>query len=107
MFGLSCRASPLFATTPPFTLRHGPLPMRSRALTAACPPAAGVLRYARQVPPAPVAFASDWQRAPPPVGPPRSAPSPGFEPRKKLMADCCACAAPPALIAATHSAVSN
>src|SRR5205823_6899570 len=49
MFGLSCRSLRSFATTTPFEFFHGPRPMRSRALTAGWPPAAVVLRYARQL----------------------------------------------------------
>src|SRR5688572_29760447 len=58
----------------PFTLCHGPLPMRSRAFTASAP---CVLRYARHVrPPAPTAVASAWQCASAPASPPRLPPLP-------------------------------
>src|SRR6478735_2150421 len=50
------RSATSFATTTPFAFCHGPLPMRSLALTAPDP---CVLRYARHVlPPAPAAVAS-------------------------------------------------
>ena len=39
-----CRSSTFWATTSPLAFRHGPLPTRSRALTPAAPPGAGVLR---------------------------------------------------------------
>src|SRR3954452_6968614 len=106
MFGLPCSSSTSFATTTPFALRQGPLPIRSRAFTAACPSAPAVLRYARHVfPPAFASFASAWQRASAPVRPPRSPPLPGLVARKKLMPESCPCAAPPTAIAATHSAL--
>src|SRR3954470_23863040 len=52
-------SSPRFcATRCPRWLYHGPLPMRSRALTALAP---WVLRYACHItPPRPAAAASDW-----------------------------------------------
>src|SRR5207244_10770363 len=43
-----CRSSTLLATVTPLALRHGPLPMRSRAFTPASPAGNVVLRYARQ-----------------------------------------------------------
>src|SRR5215204_2706560 len=43
-----CRSAALLATTAPLAFCHGPLPMRSRALTPASPPGAVVLRYAFQ-----------------------------------------------------------
>src|SRR3954469_22416950 len=70
-----CSSARLLATTTPFALRHGPLPMRSRALTALAP---CVLRYACHVlPPAPAAAASAWQCWSAPASPPRSPPLPG------------------------------
>src|SRR5690348_10224038 len=46
--------------------------MRSRALTAGCPPVACVLRYARHVrAPAPAAAARSWQILSAPASPPR------------------------------------
>jgi hypothetical protein len=39
-----CSSSTLLAISSPLALRHGPAPMRSRASTAAAPPAAWVLR---------------------------------------------------------------
>src|SRR5215470_19549259 len=58
----------------PLAFFHGPLPIRSRALTASAP---CVLRYARQVlPPAPAACASVWHCWSAPARPPRSAPFP-------------------------------
>ena len=39
-----CRSATLVATVTPLALTHGPLPMRSRALTAGRPSAATVLR---------------------------------------------------------------
>src|SRR4051812_17671188 len=104
MLGLPCSSSTSFATTTPFALRHGPLPIRSRAFTAACPSAPVVLRYARQVfPPAFASFASAWHRASAPASPPRSPPLPGLVARKKVMPESWACAAPPIVIAARHS----
>src|SRR4029077_8424100 len=106
MFGFACSSSTSFATTTPFALRHGPLPIRSRAFTAAFPSAPGVLRYARHVfPPAFASFASAWQRASAPISPPRSPPLPGLVARKNVMPESCACVAQPAVIAATHSAL--
>src|SRR6187549_890947 len=65
----------LLAMTKPLAFFHGPLPIRSLALT---PPAPCVDRYARQVlPPAPTACASAWQCASAPARPPRSPPLPG------------------------------
>src|SRR5689334_20545868 len=68
-------SSPRFcATRCPRALYHGPLPIRSRALTAPDP---CVLRYACHVAePRPAAAASDWQCASAPASPPRFAPSP-------------------------------
>jgi hypothetical protein len=67
----------LFATTTPFALRHGPLPMRSRALVPASPPGWVVLRYAFQfVRLEPASLASALQCASAPSSPPRSAPLP-------------------------------
>src|SRR5262249_57390855 len=43
-----CRSSTLLAIVTPLALIHGPLPMRSRALTPASPPGAVVLREACQ-----------------------------------------------------------
>src|SRR5882672_4318842 len=72
-----CSSDTLFATTTPFALRHGPLPMRSRAFTPASPPGSVVLRYACQlVAFAPAALASALQCASAPSRPPRSAPLP-------------------------------
>src|SRR5262249_51573267 len=91
------RSSTLWAITSPLAFFHGPAPMRSRALTAAAPSTACVLRYACQVwLPAPAPCASDWQCASAPWRPPRSAPLP--EPAlvtKNVILFCCACAAPP------------
>src|SRR5215813_5420808 len=95
-----------FAITSPLVFRQGPLPMRSRALTAPDP---WVLRYACHVlPPAPAAWASVWQVLSAPARPPRSAPFP--EPAlvmKKLMLDACACAtaAPPSHISASETRI--
>src|SRR5262245_28346215 len=70
-----CRSSTLFATTTPLAFCHGPLPMRSRALTPAAPPGSVVLRYARQlVCVEPAALARAAQCASAPSSPPRSAP---------------------------------
>ena len=44
LFSGPCRSSTLLAMTAPLALRHGPAPMRSRALTAAVPPMALTLR---------------------------------------------------------------
>ena len=44
LFASEWRSSTLFATTTPLTFCHGPLPMRSRALTPAAPPGSVVLR---------------------------------------------------------------
>src|SRR6185436_2615889 len=72
-----CSSATLLATTTPLALRHGPLPMRSRALTPASPPGAVVLRYAFQpVIFEPAALASALQCASAPSSPPRSAPLP-------------------------------
>src|SRR5205823_10832371 len=72
-----CRSSTLLATTTPLALRHGPLPMRSRAFTPASPPGAVVLRYAFQLMRLePAAPASALQCASAPSRPPRSAPLP-------------------------------
>src|SRR5205814_9604770 len=72
-----CSSATLFATTTPFALRQGPLPIRSRALTPASPPGAVVLRYAFQfVRFEPAALASELQCASAPSRPPRSAPLP-------------------------------
>src|SRR5262245_44002557 len=55
-----CSSSTLRAINLPSKLYHGPLPMRSRALTAGSLPLVVALRYARQVRlPAPAAVASD------------------------------------------------
>src|SRR5262245_22157207 len=55
-----CRSATFHAISCPLALYQGPLPMRSRALTGPCVPAATVLRYARHVRlPAPAAAASD------------------------------------------------
>src|SRR5215831_8277298 len=55
-----CSSATLLAMTTPLALRHGPVPMRSRALTAGPPGPACVLRYARQTRlPEPAAVASD------------------------------------------------
>src|SRR5216110_272073 len=72
-----CRSATLLATTTPLALRHGPLPMRSRAFTPASPPGNVVLKYARQfVCFEPAALASARQCASAPSRPPRSAPLP-------------------------------
>src|SRR5437868_2367064 len=80
-----------FAMTTPLAFCHGPVPMRSFALTA-CGPC--VLRYACHVwLPAPAAVASDWQSLSAPSRPPKSAPLP--DPvlvTKKLMFAACDCA---------------
>src|SRR6185369_15712213 len=69
-----CSSATSLAITSPFAFFHGPLPMRSRALTAPCP---CVLRYACHVlPPAPAAAASDWHCLSAPSSPPRSPPLP-------------------------------
>src|SRR5689334_10652504 len=84
----------------PFTLYHGPLPMRVFASTVL------VDRYACQVlPPAPTACASDWQCASAPAKPPKLPPLPGFVlETKKLMFAAGACAsATPTLSARTAS----
>src|SRR5215470_8626655 len=94
-----CKSSTFCATTVPFAFCHGPLPIRSRALMA--PPAALVLRYARQVLlPAPAVCANFWQCRSAPSSPPRSAPLPGpVLVTKKLISGacgtCCACMLPP------------
>src|SRR2546430_13892635 len=49
LFESEWRSSTLFATPTPLAFCHGPLPMRSRALTPAAPPGSVVLRYARQL----------------------------------------------------------
>src|SRR4029077_6210563 len=83
MFGFACSSSTSFATTTPFALRHGPLPIRSRAFTAAFPSAPVVLRYARHVfPPAFASFASVWPRASAPVPPLRRARAARAPPRQ-------------------------
>src|SRR5688572_30683769 len=84
----ACRSSTLRAISSPFAFFHGPLPIRSRALTLS------VLRYARHSRcPAPAAFASAWQCRSAPSSPPRSAPLPGPAlVMKKVMSFCCACA---------------
>src|SRR5689334_14479542 len=69
-----CRSATLVATTTPFAFCHGPLPMRSRALTA---PEPLVLRYARHVRPGPAAptdAARCSHSASAPERPPRFAP---------------------------------
>src|SRR5688572_10946345 len=69
-----CSTPWLAEITWPRKLCHGPLPIRSRALTA---PAPCVLRYARHTAsPCPAALASAWQCASAPASPPRFAPSP-------------------------------
>src|SRR5689334_7103532 len=45
---LPCSSLRLLPITTPLALRHGPVPMRSRAFTAGPPAPACVLRYARQ-----------------------------------------------------------
>src|SRR3954447_1669983 len=89
-----CRSATSLAITAPLAFCHGPLPMRSRALTAGLPSAAWVERYARQVLlPAPPAWASFWHCASAPSRPPRSAPLPGpLEVTKNVMSADCACA---------------
>src|SRR5215510_5590362 len=90
-----CRSATLVAITAPLAFCHGPLPMRSRALTG--PPCAPwlVLRYARQVlPPAPAACASCWQCASAPARPPRSAPLPDPTLVMKKVMLFCACPLP-------------
>src|SRR4051794_985014 len=81
----------------PLELYQGPGPIRSRALTAGCPLAAVVLRYARHVrvaaPAAPDAFASAAQCASAPASPPRLAPSP--LPTLVTKKPICVAAAPP------------
>src|SRR5688572_1381076 len=70
-----CRSATLSATLTPLALCHGPLPMRSRALT---PPDPVVLRYARHfLPPAPAPLARPWQCLSAPARPPSLAPLPG------------------------------
>src|SRR5688572_25641356 len=72
------RSATDLATTTPFVFIHGPLPMRSRALTAGWPAAAAALKYARHVRlPAPAAAASVWHCLSAPASPPRFAPLPG------------------------------
>src|SRR5262245_40520392 len=72
-----CRSATLVATTTPLALRHGPLPMRSRALTPAAPFGSVVLRYAFQlVRLEPASLARVLQYASAPSSPPRSAPLP-------------------------------
>src|SRR5262252_6676539 len=74
---MPCNSSRSEAIKTPFALYQGPLPMRSRALTADPPPAALVLRYARHVRlPAFTAFARAWQILSAPSSPPRLAPLP-------------------------------
>src|ERR1700761_6105620 len=66
------RSSTFLAISTPLALTHGPLPMRSRALTPGWVGVELVLRYARHVlPPAPTAVASFWQCASAPARPPR------------------------------------
>src|SRR3979411_73828 len=58
LFLSPCRSATFSATRTPLALYQGPLPMRSRALTAVWVPEAVVLRYACQVRlPAPTAAA--------------------------------------------------
>src|ERR1700722_10935276 len=72
-----CRSSTFCATTSPLKFCHGPLPMRSRALTGTLGGTELVLRYARHVLlPAPTAVASCWQWRSAPSSPPRSPPLP-------------------------------
>src|SRR5215831_17252078 len=69
-----CNSPTFCATRCPLALYQGPLPIRSRALTALDP---CVLRYACHVAlPRPAAAASAWQCASAPWRPPRFAPSP-------------------------------
>src|SRR5262249_12932626 len=73
-----CRSSTSLAITTPLEFCHGPLPMRSRALTGPPWASAVLLRYACQVlPPAPTVVANCWQWASAPARPPRSPPLPG------------------------------
>src|SRR5581483_5977151 len=104
-----CRSSTLFATITPLALCHGPLPMRSRALTPASPPVSVVLRYARQlVSVEPAALASAAQCASAPSRPPRSAPLPFPTLETKNVIFCCwACTEPATLIEATAMMASN
>jgi hypothetical protein len=44
LFLAECSCATLLAITTPLALRHGPLPMRSRAFTPASPPGMVVLR---------------------------------------------------------------
>src|SRR3989441_12492855 len=97
-----CRSSTLLATVTSLALRHGPLPMRSRAFTPASPPGNVVLKYACQfVYAEPAALASAWQCASAPSRPPRSAPLPlPTLVTKTVMLACCACAVNATKIAA-------
>src|SRR5262245_14701884 len=102
-----CRSETSLATTSPLAFFHGPLPMRSLALTAGWPSAACVDRYARQVfAPAPAACASDWQCRSAPATPPRSPPLPGpLLVRKKLVsADCAKAGGAATTASAKHAA---
>src|SRR4029077_1661509 len=86
-----CSSATSLAIVTPFAFTQGPLPMRSRALTA---PAPCVERYARHVlAPAPADAASRWQSWSAPARPPRSAPlpSPALVTKKDIVA-CCASA---------------
>ena len=87
-----CSWATLWAIRTPFALYHGPVPIRSRALTASCPVTAAVLRYACQVLPAtPAASANRRQCRSAPSSPPSFAPSPGPAlVRKKLVRFPCA-----------------
>ena len=78
LFRLLCNCATSWAITSPLALLQGPRPMRSRALMAGWPPAACVLRYARQVRPrVPAASASLRQCSSAPARPPVLAPLPG------------------------------
>src|SRR4051795_5062378 len=70
------RSATFCAMRAPLALNHGPAPIRSRALTAACPFAAAALRYACAVLVEPAAVARVWQMRSAPAMPPRSAPLP-------------------------------
>src|ERR1051326_2966120 len=72
-----CKSATLSATFTPLALYHGPLPIRSRALTPGFPSFGEVLRYACHstfLVPAASASAAQWRPAP--SSPPRSAPFP-------------------------------
>src|SRR5580765_7171386 len=72
-----CRCARSCAIISPLKLYQGPVPMRSRALTAGWPGRACVLKYACQLRlPAPADVASVWQCASAPANPPRLPPSP-------------------------------